>query len=289
VGPLVAPRAAEMAAVLACGPGACLSHGSAASAWGLSATRGDVAPWDVTVPGGDRGHRPGIRIHRVRWLVEDERVHMDGLPLTSPARTLIDLASLMSSRDLEQVIARGERSGLVTRAGLASVLRRHAGRPGIPALRALLHTEHAPMLTRSEAEDRFLELIRKARLPVPGTNVMVGPYEIDFLWRSEGIAVEVDGFRFHASRSSFERDRRRDAELAARGIPRRPAHLAADRRRWRGDGGPDRPGLARSSPDPVRAPTVRPRLTAAPAPSCWAPVHTVHGHVRTPVRPLSGR
>jgi very-short-patch-repair endonuclease len=98
-----------------------------------------------------------------------------------------------------------------------AMLARHAGRPGAPALRAVLESGQ-PRLTRSEAEDRFLQLVQKGDLPLPEANVMVQGYEVDFLWRSAGLAVEVDGFGFHASRRSFENDRRRDAELAANGI-----------------------------------------------------------------------
>lgn len=204
MGPLTPPRAREMAAVLASGPGAVISHRSAAALWDLLPERGDAAPVDVTVSGGDRGRRPGIRTHRVIGLEADERAEMDGIPITAPGRTVIDLAGVVGSRELERAVARGARTGLVTRETLASLLRRHRGRPGTPALRALLASERTPALTRSEAEETFLSLIREARLPAPELNVVVAGHEVDFLWRSEGLAVEVDGFRFHSSRSMFE-------------------------------------------------------------------------------------
>jgi very-short-patch-repair endonuclease len=82
----------------------------------------------------------------------------------------------------------------------------------------LIEADAAPALTRSEAEERMLALIRRAELPIPELNVRIGRYEVDFLWREQKLVVEVDGFRFHSSRSAFERDRLRDAELAAQGF-----------------------------------------------------------------------
>jgi very-short-patch-repair endonuclease len=101
---------------------------------------------------------------------------------------------------------------------LSTLISRRPGRPGTPALRALLQYHGSPALTHSEAEERFLALIRKGRLPAPEANVVFGGHELDFLWRSKGVAVEVDGFAFHSSRSQFERDRRRDAQLLVGGI-----------------------------------------------------------------------
>jgi very-short-patch-repair endonuclease len=98
------------------------------------------------------------------------------------------------------------------RALLAEV-ERFRGRRGVTRLRHLIAGSDHPMLTRSEAEERFLALIRAAELPVPELNVLVDGYEVDFLWREQRVAVEVDGFRFHSSRRAFERDRRRDADL----------------------------------------------------------------------------
>jgi very-short-patch-repair endonuclease len=115
-------------------------------------------------------------------------------------------------------VARAEREGLATREALNILVARHPRRPGTPALRAVLESEGGPTLTRSEAEAKFHTLTRCAGLPPPEINVGVGPYELDFLWRAEGIAVEVDGFRHHSSRPRFEGDRRKDAWLLANGI-----------------------------------------------------------------------
>lgn len=178
----------------------------------------DAGPVDISVEGANRGHRPGIRVHRVTCLRPDERTVLHGIPITTPGRTLIDLAPVVATNQLEGMLARADRHGLVDREGLRKLLARHPRRPGVPALKAILELHKAPAFTRSEAESRFLQLARRAGLPRPDTNVTIGQYEIDFLWRAEGVAVEVDGYRYHSSRSSFEGDRRRDAWLLARGV-----------------------------------------------------------------------
>jgi very-short-patch-repair endonuclease len=178
---------------------------------------GTGAVLDVTTDGPNRGRRPGIRVHRAR-LAPDERALRSGIPVTSIGRTLLDLAGILGQRELELAVAQAEREELIARSEVEALLERHRGRIGAPALRGVLALEGGPALTRSEAESRFLELVRKAALPVPSTNVVVGPYEIDFLWRDAGVAVEIDGFRYHRSRPRFEGDRRRDAWLAAHGV-----------------------------------------------------------------------
>ena len=234
VGPVEPPHARAMAAVIACGPTAKLSHLSAAILWELwqparrnrrtrtaaDPTRGATRypdPIDVTVYGVHR-RRPGIRIHRVSRLDQDETTHHHGIPVTTPVRTLVDLAGVLGSRTLERVVSRAERERLVKPDALRALATRHAKRPGIATLRSILDAPGGSQLTRSEAEARFLALVRKARLPPPRTNVQMGPYEIDFLWRAQGIAVEVDGYRYHSSRPRFEGDRRKDAWLLAQGI-----------------------------------------------------------------------
>lgn len=224
VGPLMPAHAREMAAVLASGPDAVVSHFSAASFRGIwmermdAAEKSDAAPVHVAVVGANRGNRPGIRVHRVVRLDRDEWTIEDGIPVTTPERTLADLAGMVGSRELEGMLAKAEREGLVGRESLAALPARYRGRPGMPALRAILNHQDGPALTRSEAEERFLVLLRQAGLPSPETNVRIGPYEIDFFWRAEHIAVEVDGFRHHSLRPRFEGDRRKDAWLVAQGI-----------------------------------------------------------------------
>lgn len=218
VGPLMTARSRQLAAVFASGPGAVVSHLSGGSMWEMGVHTTIVEPVDITVAGANRGRRPGIRLHRVTVLREDEWTVLDGVPVTTPDRTLIDLASVIGTRELEAAVARAEREGLVTIDGLSSLLVRHRRRPGMAALRSVIGARGGPALTRSQAEADFLALIRQAALPPPEANVTVGRYEIDFLWRTEGIAVEVDGFRHHSSRPRFESDRRKDAWLLASGI-----------------------------------------------------------------------
>lgn len=208
----------EMAAVLACGPGAVLSHRSAAWIWELLPRPSAAAPVEVTVPRRARPRRPGIRTRRSDRLSPDEATVLDGLPVTSPGRTLRDLSTRIATRELSRAAARAERRGLIDARGLSELVARHRGRPGAPLLRAALQVEGGPAFTRSEAEERFLDLIGSGGLPPPEANVVVQGHELDFLWRAAGIAVEVDGFGFHASRRSFESDRRRDAGLAAAGV-----------------------------------------------------------------------
>lgn len=217
VGPVVPPHAREMAAVLACGPGAVVSHRSAAALWQLLPRGGESAPVEVTIPRRDRGRRPGIRAHRVPALEAADVAVVEGVPVTTPGRTLLDLAFAASSRDLEHAVARAERKQLTSRRELAELIERHPKRRGVRALRALLQDGTEPAMTRSEAEAILLSLTRKARLPRPKVNVTVGRHEVDFLWRRERLVVEVDGFAFHSSQIQFENDRRRDAELAAQG------------------------------------------------------------------------
>lgn len=213
--PLALEHTAEMAAVLAT-PGGVVSHVSGGTLWSIPRlTAANVV--DVTVAG-NRGRHPGIRVHRVVRLADDERAVVQGIPLTTPARTLLDLASLLPAHDLEAAVAWAQREGLVTTEALRALLARHVGQRGAPALRAVLRLSGEPALTRSTAEQQFLALVREAGLPTPQCNISVGRFEVDFLWRAAGIAVEVDGFRYHGSRPRFEEDRHRDTQLAAAGI-----------------------------------------------------------------------
>lgn len=207
-----------MAAVLACAAGAVVSHRSGAALWGLFPARAADAPVEVAVVGGSNRGRPGILVRRTSALEPDERSVVEGIPVTAPGRTLVDLAAVAAARDVERALARAEREQLVAGADLPALITRYGSRPGVRLLRAVACRAGGPAMTRSEAEERFLSLIREADLPVPEVNVPVGGYEVDFLWRGRGLAVEVDGYRFHASRPSFEHDRRRATRLAALGI-----------------------------------------------------------------------
>jgi very-short-patch-repair endonuclease len=158
----------------------------------------------------------GIRAHRVRHLPQQDLTLVEGVPVTNPSRTILDISGSVALRDLEQAIARAEREGMTNRAELLMLLRRPR-RKGFRALSVLLNAGVPLSLTRSPAEERLLLLVRRAQLPPPELNVSLGAFEVDFLWRMRRVVVEVDGFAHHASRKSFEGDRRRDARLAADG------------------------------------------------------------------------
>lgn len=206
-----------MAAVLACGPGAVVSHVSALSLHGLISKEPAHAPVHISLPGVDRGRRPGIRPHRVGALETADRTAIDGVPVTSVVRTLVDVAGSVPARTLEQVYARATREGRADPAAVGHALARRGRAPGAGRLQTLVSSSAAPVFTRSVAEDRLLEWIRKAGLPAPETNVRIGGLELDCAWQRLRVAVEVDGFEFHSSRKRFEADRNRDARLGALG------------------------------------------------------------------------
>ena len=217
VGPVVAPHQREMAALLACGAGAVLSHRSAAALWEIVPHPGARVPVAVSTTRNLRSRSSGIRIYRFRSLGRDEVTSLGGLQLTTPARTLLDLSGTLPSRDLEQAVARADRRRLLHRSRLELLLARYPRRPGRSRIRTVLASMDGPILTRSEAEERFISLIRKVGLPLPQTNVLVNGFEVDALWQEERLIAEIDGFAFHSTRVVFEKDRHRDGVLTAAG------------------------------------------------------------------------
>jgi very-short-patch-repair endonuclease len=215
VGPLPQPRTAVMSAVLRCGVECRVSHSSAGALQGLLSAMNEKV--EVTMPRRRRRRIEGVQVHRVRDLRPDEVTVVGGIPVTTPARTLLDIAETMSARDVEQALAKAFRMRLVTHDDMRAMVERHPHHRGAPLLRELLDMEGGPAFTRSEAEEKLLELIRTAKLPMPELNAMVVGHEVDFVWRSTRLVAEVDGYAFHNSRRSFAMDRRRDAELAAAG------------------------------------------------------------------------
>lgn len=209
------PLARELAAVLACGTGAALSHRSAASLWQV--LEAEDGPIDVTVPRSSR-RRPGLRVHRSRVMRREDLRTVRGIPVTAPARTLLDLAQVARDRELERAIDEAIVRRLTSRAGLAAAVERANGHRGTGRLRRLLARGEEPAFTRSQAEERFLAFVRSAGLPAPEVNVQVAGQLVDFVWRDSRVVVEIDGYRFHSSRAAFERDRLRDAELSASGF-----------------------------------------------------------------------
>ncbi len=211
------PLAREHAAILACGLGAVLSHHSAAVVWKLRPPPADEIV-HVTAVGSDCGRRrSGIRPHRVATLDRRDVRVVEGVPTTAPARTLLDIAPDLTDRELERAFDEAIAIRLMTRGHVIAMLERYPRRPAVGRLRALAQPERKATMTRSEAEECFYKLIRKSGLPEPATNVKVGRYEVDFMWRQQQLIVEIDGFAFHSSRAALERDHRRDAELQAAG------------------------------------------------------------------------
>jgi very-short-patch-repair endonuclease len=214
VGPLDGPYSRFMAATLAAGPGALLSHYAAAVLDGLRPPAD--GPIDVTVSGRRARSRPGLRIHRSHIHPADA-TRRHGIPVTTPARTLLDLAATAPTNDLDLDLALNEAQiqRRVSSHSLDEQFSRYPRHRGTAALRKALRTE--PRLTRSEAERLMLDLVREAGLPTPEANVRIAGYEVDLLWRERKLIAEIDGYAFHSMRSSFERDRRRDQELVAAG------------------------------------------------------------------------
>jgi hypothetical protein len=177
VGPVVASCAREMAALLACGQHAVVSHVSAARLWQIMLPGTGRAAVDVTVPHNDHVRRAGIRAHRSRTMSPGDVTNLAGIRLTTPARTLLDLACLtgsgqLTTRQLERALAEALARKLIGNIDLVSLLKQNPRRRGARRLRAILEAGD-PALTRSEAEERFLALVRRARLPEPEANVMV--------------------------------------------------------------------------------------------------------------------
>ena len=217
LGTMTSSATAPMAAVLACGPQAWLSHRSAALLFGVARQR-QGSPFDVTITGPHRGHHAGIRLHRVKSLAAQDRDVHDGVPVTSVERTLIDLGGTCGGFELETAVAEAFARGLTDRERLLEGIGRARGRRGVARLRAVVEAPRSPARTRSAPERRLLRLIREAGLPEPETNVRVGRWEVDFLWREQKLIVEVDAYATHSSPWAFERDRRKTAELEDSGF-----------------------------------------------------------------------
>jgi hypothetical protein len=204
-----------MAAVLAGGPRAVLSHRSAAALWGIRETgRRDV---EVTAPRQRRG-RPGIEMHRAPLRSDEVTTHC-GIPVTTAARTLLDLAALIDEHQLARAAERAEALRLASPTSLADLVARYPKRPGTPNIRRLVeHDRITPTTTRSELERRFLTLLDAEGLPRPLVNEPVDDTKHpDFRWTERRLIVELDGYETHGTRAAFERDRARDRALMAAG------------------------------------------------------------------------
>ena len=207
-----------IAAVLACGEGAVLSHRSAAELWGLRAS--SSAAIDVTAIGRSRHHRPGIAVHRPRRFDPEDRAVRRGIPVTALPRTLLDLAEVVSRRELRRAIEQADVIGLFDLRAMEKLLERSRGRHGVRPLRLELGRLRETMLTqftRSELERDLLRLCRRELLPTPSMNLSIQGLEVDAVWPNARLAVEVDGFQYHRTAAAFEDDRRRDETLQLAG------------------------------------------------------------------------
>jgi len=206
------------AAVLACGDGAVLSHASAAAAWEIRPSASGLI--DVSVNRGGRTRRPGIRLHCRRFLPATDITQIDGLPITTPARTVLDLAADgLRGRKLEAVLDQAERK-LLDFSDIEGVLRRCHRQPGTAALRTVLE-RYAPgsVDTRSRLEEMCIELCDGHGIPRPSTNVVVAGRTRDLFWPHAPLVVEADSYKWHRSPSRLSDDRQRDVELTLAGIP----------------------------------------------------------------------
>jgi putative AbiEi antitoxin of type IV toxin-antitoxin system/uncharacterized protein DUF559/transcriptional regulator with AbiEi antitoxin domain of type IV toxin-antitoxin system len=207
-----------MAAVLAAGPGAALSHASAAALWDIRATAATRIDVSVSAAGG-RAKRPRVRVHRASTLKHDEVTDHHAIPVTTPARTLLDLAASLPRRALERALDQAEILELFDLSALTALASTHAGERGAKALtRALMEHEAGTTVTRSELEECFLALCVEHGVERPRPGARVAGLEVDFLFPTRRLVVELDGYRYHRTRSAFERDRERDAILAAAGL-----------------------------------------------------------------------
>jgi hypothetical protein len=204
------PRGRWMAAVLACGDGAVLSHQSAFSLQGLPIP----APLKihVTVTGFARRHR-GVHVHRVRWLAPADRSIFDGIPVTTVARALLDLAEVLSVAQLRRALAEAVRLRRVDVNELWALCARSPGRRGLRPLVALLSEFSPPPRIRSGLERLFKSLWARSGLDQPLFNAVVGGYEVDVLFPDERLIVELDTYTYHGMPPDFEADRERDAKL----------------------------------------------------------------------------
>jgi Protein of unknown function (DUF559) len=208
-----------LAAVLAAGPGAVLSHRDAAALHGMRAVP-ESRKVSVTATGDARG-TPALWVFARRTLAAEERTAVRGVPVTSPARTLVDLAPMLTPGQLQSTLGEADRKGLLDVAAVERALARTKGRhgQGHARLRAALdaHAKHGAALTRSWLEERFLDLVIDAGLPRPLLNAPAAGFEVDALWPDERLVVELDGWADHKERAAAARDRDKTNRLQVAG------------------------------------------------------------------------
>jgi very-short-patch-repair endonuclease len=215
-----------MAAVLACGPHAALSDEPAGIAWGIRPDR--PVPIEISIPLSLTRKRPGIVIHRRRGLAADV-TRLRGIPITTPLRTLIDLATRLSTKELEAAVNEADKLDLIGPDSLRRAVDERTGRAGTAPLRQLLDRTTF-VLTDSELERAFLPIAARAGLPKPVSQRWLNGGRVDFYWPELGLVVETDGLRYHRTPAQQARDRRRDQANTAAGLT--PLRFTHSQIRW---------------------------------------------------------
>jgi hypothetical protein len=212
-----------MAAVLACGPTAALSYRSAAALHEIRRTaRTNI---DVTIPGRSPRKHAGVDVHRSTTLTPEDVTTVHGIPCTTVARTILDLAQVIKGRPLERALDQAEILGLLDIAALLGQIERNKARPAAKRLQAVLDQHYIGSTpTWSELEEALLAACRRGGLPMPEVNALIDPHDsdptairVDFVWREQRVIVETDGHQTHRTRQAFEEDRLRDQRLAVAG------------------------------------------------------------------------
>ena len=203
-----------MAAVLSCGRRAVLSHSSAAALWGIVGERGGV---EVSVPVAAGPRRPGITVHRRTTLRSGDVTSWNGIPVTTPVCTLVDLAMRLPRDLLEAAVNEADKRDLAHPEALRMALGGLGRRPGVGILKGVLD-RRTFTLTDSQLERRFLPLAWKAGLSTPQTGAWVNGFKVDFYWPQLGLVVETDGLRYHRTPAQQAQDRVRDQVHTAAGL-----------------------------------------------------------------------
>lgn len=206
------PVSRAAAAVLACGAGAVLSHAAAASLWGF------LPRWSgaMEVTTKAKRTRPGITTHRCLSLQPRDITRQRGVPTTTRARTMLDIAPSLSAKQLTRLVNDERREGRVRRAALQDVLDRNSLHPGTKLLRPFVQDPRNP--TDSPFEDDFMAFVRNYDLPVPRTNIWLHGRKVDVFYPEANLIVELDGLDFHDDEDAFRDDRERDTENLKHGL-----------------------------------------------------------------------
>jgi very-short-patch-repair endonuclease len=214
--PVLTDKGRLWAALLACGPGAVVSHRSAAALWCIR--QNNRVPVDVTVPGRTRHKRKGIDVHLVRQLDPRDVTKIDGIPVTTLARTLLDLAEVVPMNQVKRAINEADYQRLIDLKAVNDVLSRSQGRRGRKPLTAVLTAVVPGERTRSDLEEAFLAFCEERNIPRPKVNRGRDGRELDMVWLEYDLIVELDGYQGHRTRRAFEEDRRRDAKHLTEGL-----------------------------------------------------------------------